>query len=420
MDSNRRERRQRSRLANPFAACLLALVGFAACGDPSGSPADASVTSDANTPAVLVAERVFGTAGRSYFVSVQPGVPTAAVDRSKAREFSSADIEIYNGAVYIRDRDTNLMTRYRISDDLQLVEDGQISFMNKGLAPGRFHSAYLSPERAYVLDSNEWRLIEWNPTTMKLAPGADIPITFMQKPALPFGAIGPPARVGNRLVSPVYWADLDNLIMYPGSGAALVLDANNPTTPTFVEDSRVGGAFRVYGAPNGDTFVTGVVGGDVHMFGKALGGGPLPTSGILRIPAGGATFDPDYLVDIEAITRSPGIWAIHRVDDHTVLAQVLDPAAPRPADADAYASSTDFIYMLVDTQQKTAQRVESLAKGSIANAGEHIVDDHLYIQYTSVSGSGAFESVVNVVNPGGIQQAFTVPSGDLWHLQRVR
>jgi len=410
------------RSAGALAACLLAL-GAAACGDGSNNTGvDAPPPVDAAPgPAVLVAERVFGTTGRSYFVSVHAAVPTGPIDRSKAREFSSADIEIYNGAVYIRDRDANTMTRFHVSDDLQLVQDGQLSFMLKGLAPGRFHTAYLTPTRAFVLDSNDWRMIEWNPTTMQLAAGADIPITFMKKTALPFGAISPPARVGDRLVSSVYWADLDNLIMYPGSGAALVIDANNPTVPTFLEDARVGGAFRVYADPSGDTFVSGVVGGDVHLFGSALGGGTLPTSGILRIPAGATAFDPDYLVDVEAITQSPGVWATHRIDDHTLLAQVLDPGKPAPANADDYGASTDFIYMAIDTAAKTATRIDSLPTGGIANAGEHIVDDHLYIQYTAVGDGGAFQSVVSVVNAGNnIQQAFTVPSGDLWHLQRIR
>ncbi len=418
-------RRDGSRATCLVAFAALGAFGLAACGDDGNQiGVDAPPAIDApppTSPAVLVAERVFGTSGRTYFLSVHPDVPTGPIDRSKARELSSADIEIYNGAVYVRDRDANTMTRFRVSEDLKLVEDGQLSFMNKGLAPGRFHTAYLTPTRAFVLDSSDWRMIEWNPTTMKLAAGADIPITFMQKPQLPFGAISPPARVGDRLVSSVYWADFDNLIMYPGSGAALVIDANNPTVPTFIEDSRVGGAFRVYAEPSGDMFVSGVVGGDVHLFGKALGDVPLPTSGILRIPAGGTTFDPDYLVDVEAITRSPGVWAVHRIDNKTLLAQVLDPATPVPADADAYASSTDFIYMTIDTDAKTATPIASLPRGGVANAGEHIVNDHLYIQYTAVGAGGAFESVVSVVNTGGtIERAFSVPSGDLWHMQRIR
>jgi hypothetical protein len=387
-------------------------------GQDDGTDDDGAGDDGGEQPAVLVAERVFTPEGRSYYLSVLPDVPGEPVDRAQALELTSADIEVFNGLVYIRDRDANTMTRYRVSDDLALVEDGQLSFAGVGLGTGRYHSAYLTAERAYVMDSAEWRLIEWNPTTMELT-GEIVPIDFAEKTELPFGAIGPAARAGDRLVSPIYWQDFENLVLYPGSGA-LIIDPASTEPPVFVEDARVGGAFRSVADDAGDAYLIGTVGGDLRLFGSALGGGDLPASGLLRIPAGEQAFDPDYAVDIEAITGSIGAWAVHRIDDTTVLAQVYDPEAADPADIDAYADSTDFVYVLIDTEKGTFEPVEELARGGRGNAGDHVVDGRLYVQTSRGTGEDQFETVVHAVSPEGIEESFTVPSGDVWHLQRIR
>ena len=423
--SSTRLARKPARLAALAAACALSLAG---CGDNDGGGGDGDddgTTDDGDDgpdageqPAVLVAERVFTPEGRNYYVSVLPDVPGGTIDRAQALELSSADIEVFNDSVYIRDRDANTMTRYRVSADLELVEEGQLSFAGVDLGTGRYHSAYLTPERAYVMDSAGWRLIEWNPTAMELT-GEEVAIDFADKPDLPFGALGPAARVGDRLISPIYWEDFDNLIVYPGSGA-LIMDATGAEPPVFIEDARVGGAFRAGADDSGDAYLTGVIGGDLRLFGSALGGASMPASGLLRIPDGENAFDPDYFVDVEAITGSIGAWAIHRIDDTTVLAQVYDPEAPDPVDIDAYADSTDFVYVLIDTEEETFAPVEELVVGGRGNAGDHVVDGRLYVQAARGTGEDQFESVVYAVSADGIEESFTVPSGDVWHLQRIR
>ena len=180
----------------------------------------------------------------------------------------------------------------------------------------------------------------------------------------------------------------------------------------------MGGAFRVSAADNGDAYVTGVVGGDMHLFGSVFGGGPVPTSGVMRLPAGQRAFDPDYLVDVEAITRSKGIWAIHRVDINTLLVQVLDPdpGFVVPSNPTDYGASKDFVYGIIDIPSRTFTPLAFPPRGGRSNAGNHVVDDKLYIQLTDISG----DAHAYAVAPSGVTEAFTVPGGDVWLLQRVR
>jgi len=403
-------------IARPLVLAALVLAA-AACSDSDKAAADAPAGdgSQANVgpPAVLLAERVFTPSGRQYVLSVLPAVPSAAVDRTSSLVLDSADVELFGGRVFVRDRVANTMTRYEVSSDLRLVQDGQFSFAALGLAASRFSSAYVASDRAYLMDSTGWRLIGWNPESMTLT-GEVIAIANMKKDPALTGSISPAVSVGGRLVASIYWEDFTNLVLFPGSGA-LVIDPAAPGSPAFIEDARVGGGFRITAGAGGSAYLTGTVGGDVRKFGSAFGGGALPASGIITLPAGQQAFDPSYLVDVEAITHSPSVAAIHRIDDKTLLAQIYDPALALPATLSEFRSSSNFEFVVIDTVARTFTPVANLPKGGQANAGNHVVDGTLYIQLSNATGSVAY-----AVSASGVTEAFPVPAGDVWFLARIR
>jgi Domain of unknown function (DUF4374) len=399
-----------------FAAVVALAGGAAACGDGAGHSTpqvDAAVDGGPGTPAVLLTERVFTPSGRQYVLSVLPDVPSAAVDRSTSTVLDSADVELFDGKVYVRDRVANTMTRYQVTEDRKLKMDGQFSFATLGLGANRYSDAFVSADRAYLMDSTDWRLIGWNPTTMALT-GEVVSIAGMKKDPALTGSISPAVMVGTRLVAAINWEDFTNLVMFPGSGL-LVIDPAAPGTPAFIQDARVGGGFRVTATASGDAYLTGTVGGDVRKFGSAFGGGTLPASGIVKLAAGQGAFDASYLVDVEAITQTKAVGAIHRIDDTTLLAQIYDPALELPATLNDFRASTNFEFVLIDTVNRTFTPVASLPKGGQANAGNHVVDGKLYIQLSNATGSVAY-----AVSAAGVTQAFPVPAGDVWFLARIR
>lgn len=105
--------------------------------------------------------------------------------------------------MFIRDRESNELTRFSVSADLALVEEQRLSFQSVGLAPGRVRNAYLSATRAYALDA----------------------LAHMIKDGLPSGSIGTPQRVGDRVIASVGWDDHDNLVLL-----AQIWDPQTPTT----------------------------------------------------------------------------------------------------------------------------------------------------------------------------------------------
>lgn len=400
------------------ALAALLLFALPACGDDgnkvtpdAGPDIDAPV---ADTPAVVLVERVFGAGGaRSYVISVLPAVPTAAVDRSVALSLTSADPELFNGKLYVRNRDLNKMTRYAIDADRKLVEEKSFLFTPTGLGGSRYNSMYVSAELAYLLDSTDYRLIGWNPTTMELT-GSIIPLDAARKDASLTGSFSAPVKVGNRLISAINWEDFTKAIMYPGSGA-LVVEIADPTHPKIIETSRVGGGFRIT-ADGDDAYLTGTVGADVRTYGGgAFGGGALPTSGIVKLPAGQDAFDPSYLVDVDAATGNKSVWAIHRIDSGKLLAQVYDPAMALPANVADYGNSTNFIFGTMDTATQMFTPIAAPPRGGRSNAGNHVVDGKLYIQTSGATGSTAY-----ALSATGAAEAFPVPAGDVWFLARAR
>ncbi|HVV86073.1 MAG TPA: hypothetical protein VHE35_23600 [Kofleriaceae bacterium] len=405
-----------SRRAFAFAA-FAALASLAACGDNGGTTPPTPDAGPQQQGAIVLAERVFQPMGRSYYVSVVSEMPTAPLDRTKALELTSADIEVFNGNVYIRDRNTNIISRYTVGDDLSLTKDGEVSFANTGLPSSRAYTAYLSPSLAFILDSADLKMIGWDPTAMRLT-GDTIPLDFLAKPMLPTTSLGQPTRVGDKVIIPVSWEDDDNLLIEPGIGAALILDSNMTAPPTLIEDPRVGGGYVVWGFGN-DAYVGGTVGGDLKLFGHTPSGAAVPHSGAVRLKAGATAFDPGFAVDLDAATGTIGAWGIHMLDPTHVLAQILDPATDRASitTPDDFYDSTSFFYVMLDTTTNQWTRQTAIPAGGIGNAQEHVIDGTLYVQVTGDSGA----EVHPVTAAAGIgPKAFDVPSGDLWFARRLR
>lgn len=397
---------------------LVVALGLAACGGGDKPSPDAG-DPEPTTPAVLYAERIFTpTNERFYYLAALPGVPSAPVDRTRELELSSADPEVYNKRIFVRDRSKNTITRYKASADRSLAIDGDVlNLGGTGLGTGRYDSAYIAPDRAYLMDSGGWRLIGWNPTTMKLT-GEVISIDYMKKGDL-LGAISPPVQVGSRVMAAVSWEDTDpdQLKIYPGSGL-LVIDPAVSGPPAFIEDPRIGGAYRVTAGSNGDAFLTGITSAAIALAGTTTTGAAMPGSGILRLPAGATHFDPDYFVDVEAITGTRAVGAIHRIGDTAVLAQIYDPLAPAPTTL-AELDQAQYIYVLIDSGARTYAPVANLTKGVVGNSGNHVVDGTLYIQ-SSIITRTSYETTAYAVGATGVATAFTVSGGDLWHLERIR
>jgi hypothetical protein len=413
------------------AAVAVLLTVAVGCGDDA-EPAPAPltmVTADAGSdagreaaampPALLVAERVQQPDGRKIYVSLLPDLPTAPVDRKKAYEFPSVSVWVHDGSVFVSNSEDKTMTRYEVTPDLELVQGQKFSFQAVGLKAGGF-MAFLSKTRAYLFDSTDWRVIVWNPSAMEIT--GTFPIGVERKPGFPNFQFLPPTIRGDKVFIPIWaWEDRMNLKVHPAAWV-LAFDTMADGPPTLIEDPRITGSRSVYADSRGDLYVIGEhLAGLYNVVGEAAG--KLPPAGVLRIKSGSLTFDPDYFIDLSAITKSPAIFATYRVDENHLLAQLWDPAvnpATKVVAAGDYFGAAEFIYTLVDLRGATSTPLTSIPKAGAGSTSEFRLDGKLYVQFYQARPDGIRDAVVHVVNSTGTQEAFSIPSGDLWALERVR
>lgn len=382
--------------------------------DDGAAGAGAAGAGNEVRPAILLVERVFAPNTRTYYVSVLDEMPSGPIDRSKAREFGSADIEAFDGAFYLRSREDNSMTRFTVNAENQLVEGARFSFQDTGLGVRRFHTAFISKTQAYTIDNVGWRLIEWNPTSMELT-GREVPLDYLQKEGLPDTQIAPPVRVGDRLIGGIMWENAEDKVVYPGAGG-LIFDLSGDA-PTLVEEPHVGGVYKVSDS-EGAGYFSGIVYGSA-LFRSVFGGGKMPVSGLVRIGQGAQEFDSEYLVDLSEITGSPSVYGVHRIDDGHTLVQMFDPESPTDIyeTEDDFMGASEYIYGLVDNEARTWKRIDEIPKAGAGNSLSHVVDGTLYVQAYDLSGEAA---LIYAVDAGGVTPAFSIPSGDLWYVNRLR
>jgi hypothetical protein len=98
---------------------------------------------------------------------------------------------------------------------------------------------------------------------------------------------------------------------------------------------------------------------------------------------------------------------------------MFDPESP----TDIYETEEDFmgaseyIYGLVDNEARTWKRIDEIPKAGAGNSLSHVVDGTLYVQAYDLNGEAA---LVYAVDSDGVEPAFSIPSGDLWYVNRLR
>jgi hypothetical protein len=151
--------------------------------------------------------------------------------------------------------------------------------------------------------------------------------------------------------------------------------------------------------------------------------GNIPPAGVLRIQRGASTFDPDFFIDLNAITGSPGIVAPFFVDGSTLALQFWDPdvdISGRLTVPDDFFDAEEFVYGLLDLSSRSFSRLTSIPKGGAYSNAEYRFDDALYAQLFSRPTENVIDADVYRVTSTGAQKAFTIFGGTLENLERLR
>ncbi|HTV20469.1 MAG TPA: DUF4374 domain-containing protein [Polyangiaceae bacterium] len=390
---------------------VLACGSDGTTGDVDSDAAGAGAGARATNPAVMVGVVSDNPDGRQSYVGVFPSIPSGDVTAAGMREYGDAYFYVYDGSVFVFEREQGEIIRLEANEALELVEGPRISFANYGVQFSA-DNTFISPTRAYMVDGGSGQIIVWNPSEMTIT--GSFPANIPQREGLETFP-GPGIFHGDSVVWPLMSSFYDTVSFYP-KAAALVASATTDEAPVVVEDDRCLPGYIAYSNSEGDIYFHGNAdGGWRHYTMQA----DIPPACVLRMNAGETSFDPDYQLDIGAATGAPIIYGSWRVSDRYWIERVWDPAVPLPVAYGDYLAGTDFVSMLLDLETGTTSPFPAVPRGGVASGFEDRVDGSTYVPLPTPDGSG--EIVYRVLPDGsGVAETFTVRGGGYWGMGKLR
>lgn len=207
------------------------------------------------------------------------------------------------GSVYVVLATEPTIERWVLDDDDELVLDGELGLAQYGVADGVRKSApvFVAPDRAYYFDHDTLQLIAWNPSTMQTSEA--IPLDGLEEDG--FGMrTNYLHRDGDRLlVSASYFRLTDEEGYLKLNRVAMIDIASHEVI--YADDTRCGGVAFQATDSNGHLYLASHPGhaaalsvGMAHTEGVSE---PAPSC-IIRVRSGDDAFDPDYYVDLDAMS----------------------------------------------------------------------------------------------------------------------
>lgn len=366
----------------PILLSLLPLAaGLAACGggdDDEATPVE--------QPAYLTASQVETIDGGSTFVTPTKALPSGTLDLGASLEIPGfAQIQAHDGSVYIT---TNrfTITRYEVGDTLEAKET--INLSDQGFVTID-QSMFLSNERAFVVNSDQFEILEWNPTKMTVTGKTSI--AGFKRPDWGYEYRGGFVRASDRTIF-LYWAYTNERQTFLNefivgvykidTGALTILDE-----PTCAATAGFGGFFD----EQGDLYLISDSFGGFTRF----GGYPDPKDAcVLRIKAGENTFDSSYRFLPATAMNGFEPWGFYYAGNGIAYTTGVDPSKQGE-----YPSLYDFIFapihagFTLDLKTSTATKLDNVPPDGVG-FGSVTVGDQLLIPRST--GKVVFDTVENV------------------------
>lgn len=387
----------------PPSVALATLLSLS-CSDAKNNAEGDSVNGTA--PAVIMGMRIESPEGRLIYVGAFSDVPSGEVGTDNMVEFGNVYTSVYDGYLYVFDRDNYEIIKYGFSDDLKFVNLGTLSFQAYG-SGFEFGNAFASPTRALIPHLPSDKLIVWDPSTMRIVDTKPLNMPVREgMDTFP----GDPVVSGGTVAWPIISMNEEAGTLYPVM-AAMIAPTDGSKSPTLIEDERC--------LPG----IQGMAGGgDIYMVGEGYSGNSnwwvqseAPPACVLRIQAGKAEFDPGYFLDLNTATGSPAIAQSFRMNDTHLLLRVWDPGTPLP-ELEHYWEGT-FVSKLVDLAdpEAAATAFDAIPPGGVTSNVQTSVDGVSYLELPLAGGGNKLYEL----HSDSIKPVFEIP-GDIWVLARAR
>ena len=373
-------------------------------------------------PLIIVTERESPEISLNY-LHILPDWPSDGVlDYDAALELGEfVDVQAVGGALYAYRPSNFEVERLLVDADLNVTSSGRLSFANYGV-DAYSETIWVSPERAFLVDELSGQMVLWNPSRMEIIGATSIDPALLERDGMP-AVLQRGMCVGERCVTAINWRDWSTDRYHSAAALAIFDGASDEPELTVVEDPRC--------APSSSLAPFRDEAGNLYVIGDGgLGFDRLASPNktalpqcVLRLPAGATEFDPDFFVDLNAVTGSPGFYTAHPMADRRLLVNTWSPAVDvatvaDPVDPGWYWSYPPYFeYAIVDLEGAASIPVPDLPRAAVQFSTTLRVDDENYVQLYQEDGS---TSLYRVDTTGAVTRVLDSGRGtDVQYLGRL-
>jgi hypothetical protein len=353
----------RRRLHPCFTLAGIALQ-VTACGESAETTSPVSQPASSGFP--LPPGPVFTTTAQieapnssSTLISFTPAIPEGDLDVTQALEVSGyAEVKSFGEQLFVGDGEALSITRYDVEGD-QLVQRGSLGFQNQGITWIN-ELFFMSPERAFVVNSDQFEIIEWNPTTMEIAATYDI--SALQREGWGNEYRGGHLREADGVLFFI-WAYNNDRELFVNDFIVGMFDTNSGRFDVLVDPACPASAgFGGFFDEAGDLYLPADSFGGFTYFD---GDGAKPSC-IRRIRAGERAFDDSYVVRPMDALGGFAPWGLYYAGQGVAYTTAVDPNR-----LPEYDSVFEFIFDTIhegyalDIHAGTSERIEEMPPDAV-------------------------------------------------------
>jgi hypothetical protein len=286
----------------------------------------------------------------------------------------------HGGYFYVGLAEEPTWVRYAVGDSGSIEERGRISLLNTGATYIDYGNAIVDDQTAVSVISNPPQAVIWNPTTLEIV--GEVDLAFLARDGYELEVWTTIAHDGLVYV-PGRWSDWDGARIYPFVSMTIIDPEALEVMATALDDRCASGG-RVVFAPDGHGYVMGDGRNySIQMFANVRGSAA-PQNCLLRIPAGGTAFDPDYYYAIPALTG--GLESITELEtarqgSGIAFAKMFYPdrlpPGVQPVDFDFWGQPAHKLWRIQLAVPPVAEEVQGIPFSTIGFEGS-VLDGLLY------------------------------------------
>ncbi|WP_338866166.1 hypothetical protein [Myxococcus stipitatus] len=304
-------------------AAALALSLFAGCGDDK----DGQGVGDGAVYAAITQVSTTDET-QSYVVLMNKVDQTAALSLENATEIPGRALGAgisKSGHLYVASSEGAIVTRYKLTADGKLAQDGEVSFSGRGVSSiGEYQHQFqfASATKAYYVDGRTAQVIVWNPTTMQVTNAVALPGLTIAGAVSTFASL--PVRTANKILIPVGWRPSSSVGITSKAGVIVVNPENDAIT--LVTDDRCGYVRDGVVGPDGQVYLATEAYGAAVFRTAGIAAAPEPC--LLRFDAQTQAFDKTFLRALGSLTNGKATGSLLPGPSGTAYLRVLDDTHP--------------------------------------------------------------------------------------------